>query len=1143
MRIHFLRPGIIKYFYVLLLPLLFNCYVERNNPFDPHGTNPFQPPSIVKQPSVDILSAGQSTTLSVQAEGVGVLRYQWQKNNTNIPGAITAYYTIPSVAITNNMDIYRCIISNNAGSDTSTAVQLDILPNTPGIVCKISAGSTHSLILKNNHSLWGFGYNFYCQLGDGTKTNHLTPVKLMDNVQSISAGQSHSLILKIDGSAWACGHNANGQLGNGSLIEQTTPVKVMDSISHISAGADYSMFLKNDGSLWVCGNNYYGQLGDGTTINRSFPIKIMSSVKTMSARGLHSLILKHDGSLWVCGNNAYGQLGDGTTTKRLFPIQILTGVRRISAGFQHSLVIKDDNSLWTFGLNNYGQLGNGNKTNSPLPVKVMDGVKNIAAGDCHSFIIKNDGSTLACGQNSYGQLGDSSNTDRQFPVKVLLDNIIGISAGTNHSLFLRYDGSSWACGNNNSGQIGDGTTVSRSTPVLVGKIIPVIQSQPLPVTVAEGLTATFRIAATGDSLKFQWQKNNINIPGANDSIYTTAKLTLAESGTVYRCIISNSAGTLISNSSAVTVITAKMYSLTTAVMGNGTVTPSGTDSFLVGTVINITASAPQYYRFDKWIGNATGTSNPLNVTISSNLNITASFVPIIPSILKNIKDTTIYEGQIVTLSVITEGAELTYQWQKNGSPIPGATDSIYNIPAVTLGNNGDIYTCIVSNSSSSITSQKATLSVTKNPAPVILFQPLNKSVIEGQSATFSVSADGSNLRFQWQKNGSPIPGATDSTYKTPVTTMANNGELYNCVVSNNYSSVICSTAVLKVNSKFTNISAGGNHSLFLKSDNSVWACGANVSGQLGDGTTTNRLKIIKMMDSVRNISAGYDHSLMLKTDGSLWACGANGYGQLGDGTVTSRLSPVKIMDNVKNISAGSSFSLILRTDGSLWACGANGVGNLGVGDNTSRSSPVKVMDDVQDVSAGNASSLILKTDGFAWICGIVGQPSSDKYNIQNYPLKIEVENVIGISCSEHCLILKSNGTVWSFGKNGYGQLGNGVTDGKWVFFHDYGMPYQIETENVKNISAGGNHSLALKSDGTAWAWGNNNYGQLGNGTLNMFMLPVRIDIANVQVIAAGSNHSLLLKTDGTVWACGHNGSGQLGNGSIANSKIPGQVLP
>lgn len=114
------------------------------------------------------------------------------------------------------MDTYRCIISNNAGSDTSTTVQLDILPETPGSVFKIAAGYNHSLILKNDHSLWACGYNSTCQLGNGTKTNQLKPVKIMDNVQNVSAGQSHSLILKTDGSAWACGSNVKGQLGDGT---------------------------------------------------------------------------------------------------------------------------------------------------------------------------------------------------------------------------------------------------------------------------------------------------------------------------------------------------------------------------------------------------------------------------------------------------------------------------------------------------------------------------------------------------------------------------------------------------------------------------------------------------------------------------------------------------------------------------------------------------------------------------------------------------------------------------------------------------------------------------------------------------------------------------------------------------------------
>jgi len=165
------------------------------------------------------------------------------------------------------------------------------------------------------------------------------------------------------------------------------------------------------------------------------------------------------------------------------------------------------------------------------------------------------------------------------------------------------------------------------------------------------------------------------------------------------------------------------------------------------------------------------------------------------------------------------------------------------------------------------------------------------------------------------------------------------------------------------------VSAGRIFSLLLKKDHTLWACGNNYYGQLGDGTTTSHNIPANVMNGVKSVSAGGFHSMILKTDGTLWACGYNHYGQLGDGTTTDRSTPVKVMDGVASVSAGYDHSMILKTDGTLWACGRNYDGLLGDGTTTSRSTPVKVMDGVASVSAGGFHSMILKTDGTLWACG------------------------------------------------------------------------------------------------------------------------------------------------------------------------------
>ncbi len=344
------------------------------------------------------------------------------------------------------------------------------------------------------------------------------------------------------------------------------------------------------------------------------------------------------------------------------------------------------------------------------------------------------------------------------------------------------------------------------------------------------------------------------------------------------------------------------------------------------------------------------------------------------------------------------------------------------------------------------------------------------------------------------------------------------------------------------------IAAGHNHSLALKSDGTVWAWGYNLNGQLGDGTTTDKLTPVQTqgISSVQAIAAGNDFSLALKSDGTLWAWGSNTNGRLGDGTTTTRTTPVQVpgLSGVQAIAAGYNHSLALKSDGTVWAWGSNGSGQLGDGTTTNRYTPVQVsgLSGINAVSVGGAvagsHSLALKSDGTVWAWGYnsSGQLGDGTATNRKTPVQVSgLSNVQAIAAlGSHCLALKSDGTVLAWGNNYSGQIGDGTTTNRYT-------PVQV-LSGIVAIAGGNGHSLAIKTDGNVWAWGWNGKGQIGDGTTTNRYTPVQVQgLNNVQAVSARQSHTLALKTDWIIWAWGWNSSGQLGDGTTTDKLAPVQV--
>ncbi len=349
--------------------------------------------------------------------------------------------------------------------------------------------------------------------------------------------------------------------------------------------------------------------------------------------------------------------------------------------------------------------------------------------------------------------------------------------------------------------------------------------------------------------------------------------------------------------------------------------------------------------------------------------------------------------------------------------------------------------------------------------------------------------------------------------------------------------------------------AGGDQNLAIGADGKFRSWGDNENGGLGDGSTEDRRKptLVVSNHNWMTVSAGERHTLAIATDGSLWGWGWNSWGQVQEnipGTGGETKMPVQLEPSYKwtTVSAGYGHSLAIREDGSLWGWGYNYNGQAGNGTNGDVYSPTRLSNDTGwvAVAAGDYHSLALRSDGSLWGWGLndfgeVGDgagPGGEPVDRWS-PVRVGADtDWVSIAAGEyHSLAVKSNGSLWAWGRNHRGQLGDGTNADQWV-------PELVgAAPNWVAVAAGGNHSLALMADGSLWAWGENKYGELGDGTTTSRTTMNQLGTkTNWTAVSAGRYHSLALTSTGDMWAWGRNFDGQVGDNTLTDRYTPVLVL-
>ena len=401
----------------------------------------------------------------------------------------------------------------------------------------LSGGGGESFLIDGGGNLWAWGSNEWGQLGtdeavdsvwageddpwvpleDGGLEDHLTPVKILENVRSVSAGEDHVYAVLEDNTLWAWGRNvSNAFPGRDELLLTSTPIKIMDDVLTASTGTLTHLAVKTDNTLWAWGR----YVGDRTNKQRSEPVKIMDNVSAASTGFGHSLALKMNGDLYAWGQNNDGEVGDGSGRERPTPVKVLDRVVSMSAGYGFSAAVKSDGTLWTWGRNWQGELGDGttwtwgpnwdwhspdpeeeellqatleawiekwgpqaNRDHS-VPTQVLNRAVGVYAANNNCYALRSDGTLWAWGSNVCGAVGDGTTTDRLSPVQVL-EGVEDVGVGWDHVLAKKTDGTLWTWGANLCGQLGNGESGFADPETYA------LRFSSSPILIAEGVDSTW----------------------------------------------------------------------------------------------------------------------------------------------------------------------------------------------------------------------------------------------------------------------------------------------------------------------------------------------------------------------------------------------------------------------------------------------------------------------------------------------------------------------------------------------------------------------------------------------------------------------------------------------------------------------------
>ncbi|MCE1174657.1 MAG: putative Ig domain-containing protein, partial [Propionibacteriales bacterium] len=1020
--------------------------------------------------------------------------------------------------------------------DGKTATQLLTIVITPVIhgAAALSSGSILACAITGSGGVECWGKNHVGQLGAGFLSPDSTipvPVTgLGSGVRAVSSGAAHACALTDAGGVKCWGTNQLGQLGDGSPMglrgdstpyNSATPVDVVgltSGVQAISAGANHTCAVTIAGALKCWGYNVNGALGNNSTTNSNVPVDVVglaSGIAAVAGTNASTCALTTAGDVKCWGSNASGQLGDGTFTDRWTPVDVSlgSGVTAVSlaARGRTACVVTDSSGLLCWGYNGNGELGNGLTADSAIPGAVTDltsGVTAVAQGQFHACALTTSGAVKCWGDNTSGEVGDGTTTNRLTPVDVtgLSSGVSSISVGSKFACAVLDSGAAKCWGDNAYGQVGDGSHTNATTPTGVFGYGPVAVQVPtsgvLPGEVGLPYPATTLLRAGGRA-PYTWSASGL------PSGLSLGAHTGVLSGTPTEAVTEQSVTITLTDADGATAHATVKLTVTGAVTLTTTSLPSG----LVNTAYTDTTLAAT-----GGVGPYTWSASNLPAGLSLNAATgVISGTPTNPSSSSVVVTATDHAGYAATATLpVTVLA------------IEGAASDFISLDASVsfscgLTNVGGAQ-CWGTNAYGRL--GDGTTTNRSTPVDVVGLTSGVKAVATGSNHACAITSSGGVECWGVNTYGQLGISTTTTSSNTPV-------------------AVAGLTDV-------TAITAGVSYTCALTSTGGVKCWGFNTYGQLGNGSTTSSstpVDVSGLTTGVTSVTAGARHACVITSTGAAMCWGQNTYGALGTGNTTDATTPTSVpglTSGVAAITAGAYHTCAITSSGGAQCWGYNVYGQLGNGTTTDSSSPHDVpglTSGVASIAAGNNHTCAITTAGATtcWGYNYTGQLGNDSTINSSTPVE-----VIGLSSGTAlvapgadltCAITSSH-DVACWGGNAYGQLGNGSTS-----MTSSPQPVTALSTGISSVATGYTHSCALTTTGGVECWGNNSFGQLGNGTLSASSTPTVVAglSSGVTAVAGGVNHTCALTSAGGVKCWGSNSNGQLGNGTTTDSTIPVNV--